>query len=730
MVILGINGVDGIFHDASASLVVNGTIVASVEEERFNRRKHSSGIPFEAISYCLRKAGIDFSEVDHIGYYLQPEVLRKTCLTDVVENFGCDPSPLSYIERAAQNINRTEAALRERFPFGPQTKFHFLNHHITHAASAYYVSGFDVAAILTIDGSGDRESSALFQGRGPEITKVHEFLIYPDSLGYIYTVFAAHLGLNWISGPGKLMGLAGYGQADRSLFADIVRLEDDPVRPVRIDLSWFEYHLGGAGLSRKGQARFGAPVPEGGALRQSDFDLAASVQQMLEGAILHLTRQVRHFLPEEKNLCLSGGVALNVTANRRILDSGLFEGLFVTPPAYDGGTSLGCALYLDAQCSGRNSYLFDVYLGPDIEKDYDIQGTLTAFGDSISWQRLPEAELIDRAAVALSQERFVGWVQGRMECGPRALGNRSILANPIPVDAKDRLNAGIKKRESFRPYAPSVLREECEKWFDLAESPHMLFEATVRSEKRSKIPAVVHIDGSSRPQTVTQQQNPRYYKLIRRFYELTGVPMLLNTSFNQHGEPIVNRPEEAIAALLATELDDLFIGDYHARRNSAAGRNLEWVSVGGCGIWKGWEIPDLLRLREVVSHNESRVLFDDAVRIYTRPTQWSYAAAFRLNRDALARGGNPSAMLFRIGVQVETGRLGFLFVADDLQTVVGEPTELALTGRPSLVHLLMEPAPSSGWLIVRNNAADNQSSACVVTSLQAFRASYRPLGVL
>jgi carbamoyltransferase len=724
MVILGINGVDEIFHDASASLIVDGQIVASVEEERFNRKKHTNGIPYEAVSYCLHKGGISPDEVDHIGYYLQPEVLHQTFLTDIVKKFGCDPCRLGYIDRAVKNIMGVESRLHDRFAFGPKTEFHFLNHHLAHAASAYYIAGFDHAAILTVDGSGDRESSALFHGCLGNIRKVHEFLVYPESLGFIYSVFADHLGLTWISGPGKLMGLAGYGCPDPHLFDDIIRLQENPIHPIAIDLSFFEYHLGGRGLSPKGLDRFGDPVPAGGNLGQRHFVLAASMQKATELAVLHLAKQIHHFLPDERNLCFSGGVALNVTTNRRIRDLGALEGFFVPPAANDGGTSLGCALYLDAKFAGRHAHSFNVYTGPDIERDYEIEKALQAFGNLIVWERLPESELINRAADALVQRRFVGWIQGRMECGPRALGNRSILANPMPTETKDRLNNGIKKREAFRPYAPSVLREECSHWFDLEESPYMLLEAKVHDGKRDRIPAVVHVDGTSRPQTVAESSNPRFYKLIRQFHERTGVPLILNTSFNQHGEPIANRPEEAVAVLLATELDELFVGDYHVRRNSATTKDLEWVSVAGRGAWKNREIPGLFQLAEVVSHNDSKSLMEKGhVQIGTAAAQWSYAAAFPLNRVALASAGHLKAILIRVKLHVHRGRVGLLFVADDLKTIAGEPVEQVATINGTSVNILLDPVPNSGWLIVRNNEQGALSSKCSVNGIQTFSAS-------
>jgi carbamoyltransferase len=585
MIILGINGLDEIFHDSSAALVMDGKIVACVEEERFNRRKHSNGLPLQAIDYCVRKGGAAFSEIDHVGYYLDPDTLLKTFYTDVVGQSSHVPRGMGHIAAAAQRARNLEPTLRERFPFGRRTQFHFLNHHLCHAASAFYISGFERAAVLSIDGAGDRESGTLYLGSPDGLTKVQDFLLFPQSLGFVYNVVAAHLGLSWVSGPGKLMGLAGYGVADPHLFDDIICLREDPLKPVDIDLSFFNpLRLAAqwSGWKRRGTRpaparvrsyftapfadRFGAPVPEGAKLEDRHSALAASMQLALERAILHIVRQVRKLLPDENNLCMAGGVALNVGANRRVLDSGLFNQVFITPPAYDGGTSLGSALELDSRYSGRRRHDFDVYCGPDAERDFDITAACASFNGAIRWDALDELDIIGRAADALAGHKVIGWMQGRMECGPRALGNRSILANPADPGIKHRLDTAIKKREPFRPYAPSILAEKSCEWFDLETSPYMLFEATVHPDKLTRVPGIVHVDGTSRPHTVSSASNPRYYRLIRAFFERTGVPLVLNTSFNRHGEPIVNRPEEAIRVLLQTELDELFIGPYHIRR--------------------------------------------------------------------------------------------------------------------------------------------------------------------
>jgi len=597
MIILGVSGAEGTFHDSSASLVVDGKIIASVEEERFNRRKHSDGLPFNAIAYCMQKGGVSFADVDHVGFFLEPEVLLKRMYGDLVERFGRVPKTIAYLGEAASHSFRMEERLRQDFPFGTRTKFHYLNHHLTHASSAYHISGFERAAVLTMDGFGERESSTLYVGSPNGLEKIHEFMAFPESLGSLYNSIAAHLGLGWSSGPGKLMGLAGYGTPDPELFGDVILLRDDCHKPVAIDASFLDFFRlaliwsaerrrtetadgaprpfrrsssfarGGSGLSDKAIRRFGEPRADGEELTQHHCDLAASMQKALEEAILHIVRQLPTLVPDERNLCFAGGVALNVTANRRILDLRLFDRLFVTPPANDGGTSLGCALYLDSLHSPRWTYAFDVYTGPHIEDDFDVEAACVSFGDRIVWEALEEPELIRRAADALAANKLLGWVQNRMECGPRALGNRSILANAMDPGVKDALNTRVKKREGFRPYAPSVLREESANWFNLDESPFMLLEATVHPHRRDRVPGIVHVDGTSRPQTVTEEANPRYYRLIRAFYERSGVPLILNTSFNRHGEPIVNRPEEAIAVLLDTELDELFVGRYHIRRN-------------------------------------------------------------------------------------------------------------------------------------------------------------------
>jgi carbamoyltransferase len=566
VIVLGINGINDIFHDASATLIVDNQIIASVEEERFNRKKHSKGVPVHAINFCLEKAGFTFADIDHIGYYLDPSVLKKSFVDNIVSQYRCSPDGLQHYVNVAENIKHVKDTLAQHFSFSPKTQFHYLNHHLAHASSAYYISGFDESAVLTVDGSGDRETSTLYYGQGAHLIKICDFLVYPESLGFIYTVFAYHLGFGWIEGPGKLMGLAGYGTPDLRVFEDIIVLQNNPDHPIHINLSFFNYHIGGNGFTEKGIQRFGLPRQSGEALNQTHYDLAASMQKTLENAILHLVSFIPQCVPQTKNLCFAGGVALNVCTNRRIFDTGLFDHVFVPPPAYDGGTSLGCALYLNTLYTNCAQYTFNVYCGPNISEDYNIEAALIKFKNHLQWEKLSEEELCETAAQSIQENKIIGWAQGKMECGPRALGNRSILTNAMNPRAKNDLNTRVKKRESFRPYAPSVLHEESEKWFDLAYSPYMLLEARVHPEKQKIVPGIVHIDGTSRPQTVSKTDNPRYYQLINKFYERTGVPIVLNTSFNRHGEPIINTPEEAIDVLLTTDMDALFIRDYHIQK--------------------------------------------------------------------------------------------------------------------------------------------------------------------
>lgn len=583
MNVLGINGIDGLFHDASASLAIDGVIVAAVAEERFTRIKHAGGIPWNAITWCLQKGHVAFSELDAMGYYLQPDRLAQTFVDDIVTHWGGDAIRLRYYLDAAEAIRHVPERLVERF--GPtRASFHFLNHHLCHAESAYHPGLPGVTAILTIDGAGDRETAMLHVGRDGRLRPVRSMLDYPESLGYVYSVFAHHLGFDWISGPGKLMGLAGYGDPRRVCLDDVIRIDERSEKAVSVDLSFFDYHLGGNGFSLQGSERFGRRRMPDEPIEAIHQDLAASVQRRLEDAMVALARSAKSLVPGADRLSLAGGVALNIRAHRRIVDAALFDQVTVAPAASDDGTSIGAALHLSRSLDPGRPLTSPfanprLYLGPDIERDYDLLGALDVLRDQIDVERLGDEELARRGAALLAQHAIIGWARGPMECGPRALGHRSILANPTDPMVKSTLNRRVKGREEFRPYAPSILAEHAADWFDLRsangatmESPFMLLEAAVQPDRASRVPGIVHVDGTSRPQTVRESDEPVYHRLLTEFHALTGVPMVLNTSFNRHGEPIVNTPEQAIEVLLATELDALFLGSYVVTRRAVEAR--------------------------------------------------------------------------------------------------------------------------------------------------------------
>lgn len=561
MIVLGINGVSDIFHDASATIVIDGSVIASVEEERFNRVKHTNGIPFNAIDFCLKKAGVKFSEIDYVGYYLLPELFIKTFYCDVVENYGGDEPSLTCYLTAGERIKNIERDLRNHYKWGRRTKFENVPHHLAHAASAFYTSGFDESLVLTIDGSGEFESSAVFYGNWPHLEKKHDFLVYPFSLGFIYAHFAEHLGFPGISGSGKLMGLAGFGKPINGLLDDVITLTNDLYRPIDIDLSFFNYHITGASFSAKGLSRFGEARRKSEGFSQWHYDLAATIQEALEKSIVHLVKATHELYPDVERLCTSGGVSLNISANRKILELGAFKEVYFTPASNDAGTSLGCAQALyHEHGEPKRRHLFSVYTGPDMTCDFDIDAALDKYKDEIEWEVLG-ADVANHAAKTLAIGGIIGWAQGRMEWGPRALGARSILANPLVPDIKARMDRNVKKREPFRPYAASVLQEEAHKWFKMPISNYMLLETDVLDDVKHKIPGVVHVDGTCRPQSVSKESNPKYYDLLLNFFQITGCPLVLNTSFNMHGEPIVNTPEEILHDLLISGLDAVYIND-------------------------------------------------------------------------------------------------------------------------------------------------------------------------
>jgi carbamoyltransferase len=589
MNVLGINAYHG---NASAALVQDGKLVAAVEEERFNRVKYAAGFPVEAIRYCLQQAGITLADVDHVAVPRNPWARLGTKLLYALR------MPRFARERAkvlAQFVGIPEA-LAQAFDTdvkGLRAKFHRVEHHQAHLASTFFVSPFDQAALLSADGLGDFASTMWATGAGNRM-QVHGAVPFPHSLGMYYTAITQYLGFWKFGDEYKVMGLAAYGQPSHlEEFRRIVRT--DGSLGFRLDLDYFRHHREGAEMSWREadrtpvlgrlfsaylEERLGPARPADGALEQKHMDLAATLQARLE-EVLFENLNALYRRTKQKSLCLAGGVAFNCLANGKIFDRTPFERVFVQPAAGDAGLAVGAACYIHHQMLGRprDFVMRHSYWGPGYSAA-DIRAAIEASplaGAGVEIAELPEDQLVRAAAERIAAGDILGWFSGRAEWGPRALGNRSILADPRSPDMKETLNRRIKHREMFRPFAPSILAERAAEFFEKSHpSPFMTFAYVVRPEKRSALVAPTHVDGTGRLQTVERDANPRYWKLIREFGNLTGVPAVVNTSFNDN-EPIVCRPQEAIDCFLRTRMDTLVLGDYLIRRPAAR----ETVLAGG-----------------------------------------------------------------------------------------------------------------------------------------------------
>ncbi|NQU70212.1 MAG: carbamoyltransferase [Rhodospirillales bacterium] len=584
-------GVSAFYHDSAAALIEDGNIVAAAQEERFTRKKQDSDFPEKAVAYCLDEAGIGLDDIDFVAFYDKPFLKFERLLETYV----------AYAPRGFQSFSMAipvwlkeklfqKDLLRKRFAsFAPdfdwKTRLLFAEHHQSHAASAFYPSPFEDAAILTMDGVGEWATTSLGMGSGADITMMRE-IHFPHSLGLLYSAFTYYTGFKVNSGEYKVMGLAPYGKPTfaQTILDNIIDLKDDG--SFRLDLSYFDYCTGLRMTNEKFDALFGAP-PRGAETRlaQREMDLAASIQAVTEEVVLRLTRSIARETGA-KNLCLAGGVALNCVANGKILQDNSFENIWVQPAAGDAGGALGAALcayhrfqHQPRKLNGKMDSMQGSYLGPGYAQA-EIEARLTEAG--AKFETLSDDATIARTADALVDEKAVGWFQGRMEFGPRALGGRSILGDPRSPTMQKTLNLRVKYRESFRPFAPSVLREDVADWFEIDEdSPYMLMVAGVREDKRremtddekalfgidklnvprSELPAITHVDYSARIQTVHSETNPRYHALITAFKERTGCPVVVNTSFNVRGEPIVCTPEDAFRCFMGTELDVLAVGN-------------------------------------------------------------------------------------------------------------------------------------------------------------------------
>jgi carbamoyltransferase len=570
MIILGFNCYG---HDSAASLIVNDEVVFAVEEERLNRKKHFGGVPEHAIRACLDHAGLTLSDIDHVAFFWKPSIsyskipvyllkfwnkvptlLREQRSFSVEENLGM----LNYLKQ----MKRLPETLKAMFPNEkqPKFKFHMLEHHLCHAASAFYPTPYEDAAILTLDGAGEWSTVLRAHGKGNTITKLGT-VDTPYSLGAFYQAISRHLGFKLIEGPGKLMGLASYGNPDTPVYQkmrELVELTDDG--GFKLDMSYLCYHYTRkSGVTKKFTDAFGPSKTEGRDWSEHELNVAAAAQHIVEDVILHMVRKLKEQTKSE-NLCMAGGVALNSVTNGLIAKEGLFKNIFIQPAAGDSGTSLGAALLLNHGVFNRpRKWLMDTaFLGPSYGSDV-IEEALKKH--NLPYQKT--SQYCDFAAKKLAEGKILGWFQGRMEFGPRALGNRSILTSPFPEDMKAVVNARVKFREAFRPFAAIVKEEDCGKYFDSSfPNPYMLLVYNVREEYLGKMPAITHVDNSVRIQTVNATENPEMRNLLEAFKKETGHSVLLNTSFNIRSEPIVATPEDAVYSFARADMDYLVIGEY------------------------------------------------------------------------------------------------------------------------------------------------------------------------
>jgi len=583
---LNILGISAFYHDSAACLVSDGKIIAAVQEERFTRKKHDAAFPKLAVEYCLRAGGITLAQVHYVAFYEKPFLKFDRILHSYL---AYAPGGLKTFLMAIPLWIREriwmKTLIHEQLP-GFTGKILFPEHHESHAASAFFPSPYPEAAFLTVDGVGEWTTTSYGTGRGNKIEMLGE-LHFPHSLGLLYSAFTYFTGFRVNSGEYKLMGLAPYGEPK---YVDLIQRELIDLKEdgsFRLNMKYFDYGVGLTMTNAAFNQLFGrAPRKPESKLTQSDMDLARSIQDVTEEIMFRMAKHVRQETGL-KNLCLAGGVALNCVANGKILREGIFDNIWIQPAAGDAGGALGAALFVWHQVLGHERKADGVkdsqrgsYLGPEFSRD-EIHAYLTK--NSIPFTELGDAELPEKIADLIKAEKVIGWFYGRMEFGPRALGGRSIIGDAQSSKMQEVMNLKIKFRESFRPFAPSVLREKCAEWFELMEeSPYMLLVAPVAKSRqrkmtaeeqkrfglekllaiRSTIPAVTHVDYSARVQTVTEEHSPMYYRMIKKFDEKYGCPVIINTSFNVRGEPIVGTPEHAYLCFMRTNMDYLLVGNF------------------------------------------------------------------------------------------------------------------------------------------------------------------------
>ena len=557
---MNVLGISCYYHDSAAVLVRDGAVIAAAEEERFTRRKHDRSFPANAIGYCLEYAGISGRDLDLAVFYEKPlRKLQRGLQTAAPLDARSRDAAARHIRHYVHQTTTLPELLADST--GYRGELLYCEHHLSHAASCFYASPFEAAAILTVDGVGEWATTGQFQGTGNRIEAVRE-IHYPQSLGMFYAALTAYLGFEVNEGEYKVMGLASYGNPTYDDKVDeLIALNDDG--SFRLDLSYFDYaNSFDRMFSPKLVELLGPPRLPNDPVERRHMDIAASVQRRIEEALVNLVRSLRE-ASGSRNLCMAGGVAHNVVANSRIQRSGLFDGIFIQPASGDSGAAAGAALegYWRAVDQPRVPYpTYDTCLGPAFGNEAILKAIKAR---RLVHKQFDEDGLCREVASLLDGNLVVGWFQGRMEFGPRALGHRSILGNACNPETKDILNARVKLREEFRPFAPIVIEDAVETYYDQPiPSPYMLYAPRVKPGMEKRVPASTHVDGTSRVQTVSRDQDPLLYKLLKEFEALSGVPVLINTSFNVKGEPIVCTPEDAINCFLKTDIDLLAIGDY------------------------------------------------------------------------------------------------------------------------------------------------------------------------
>jgi len=557
-------GISCFYHDSAAALLRDGEVVFAAAEERYTRQKHSIDFPIHAVRAALDHEGITIDDVEAVAFYEKPILKFDRLMLSSIATFPRSfPIFRRFVPLWFKQKLRTPATFRNEL--GYRKPVYYVEHHVSHAASSFLLSPFDQAAILTIDGTGEWATTTTGTGSGTCIT-LDEEIRFPHSLGLLYSAITLHLGFQVNNCEGKIMGLASYGkpQAYREAFDKLITIQPDG--SFWLDMDYFGYLHKPTMIADKIERLLGPRRQSGEPLTQRHMDIAATLQDVLEEAVVKIARHL-HQRTGMTKLCLAGGVALNCVANGRVLRETPFDDIFIQPAAGDDGTSIGCAAYLYHTLMGhprtaplRHAYLGDAFTNEAVQQFLDAEG--------VAYRHMDRDALLPFVADQLAHDKIVGWFQGRMEFGPRALGNRSILANPASNTMKDVLNHRVKHREPFRPFAPSALLDHAPEYFDIqVPSPFMLIVADVHADKRDAVPAITHVDGTARLQTVARDDNPLYYDLIAQFHQATGVPLVLNTSFNVRGEPIVRTPADAYACWRHTDMDYLVLHDFVVAKN-------------------------------------------------------------------------------------------------------------------------------------------------------------------